>query len=439
VTGDGDRSARPRWRRWVDRRRAPLVATAATLVLGMNWTIWWAEVVHGAPGVWLDPSDQWGTVLASVALVHGHLSGIYTASTGLVTFPGYVVLMAPVAAVFSALHLEMGPQLAAYGAPTGWVLVGPFELLTSSVALFGADAAAERLGVTGWRRVGLALVGAAVLSEVTLGWGHPEDALAIGLVLYAVLAADRSSAKQAAWLLGIAVAVQPLAVVAAGAVGGVVAARAGRRALVELVVPLVLPSAVVLAGPLVASWHSTVHVLIDQPNYPSFNHPTPWTSLLPRLHQRFVAVPAGPGRLAATVVSLVAGYVVCRRRPAMPSVLWIVAVALFLRVVSESVLDPYYLWPVLAVTLVLAAGLPAWRWWSTAAAALSLTWFSGVRLGGVWPWWSVVVLGLGTGLALSRPGAAAAPSRRRPVAGIDGIPPGSEPVAVGVASAGAKQ
>jgi hypothetical protein len=374
-----------------------------------------------------------------VALVHGHLGGVYTPSTGLVSFPGYVVLMAPVAAVFSALHLEMGPQLAAFAAPTGWVLVGPFELLTSCVALFGADAAAERLGVTGWRRLGLALVGAMVLSEVTIGWGHPEDAVAIGLVLYAVVAADRRRFNRAAWLLGVAVAVQPLAVVAAGALGGVVAARAGRRAVVALVAPLVLPSAVVLAGPLVASWHATIHALVDQPNYPSFNHPTPWTSLLPRLHERFVAVPAGPGRLVVTVASLVAGYAVCRRRPTVASVLWVVAAALFLRVVGESVVDAYYLWPVLAVVLVLAAGLPAWRWWATAATALGLTWFSGVHLGGIWPWWSVVVLGLGACLALAWPSGPAAAGGRRPLVARDGLPAGSEPVAVGVASAGAER
>lgn len=407
VRGVGEPEA-PAWRLRLGRRRAPLFATAATVVLGMNWTVWWDVLVHHEPGVWAAPADQWGTVLAALHLVHGHFNGIYTQSTGLVTFPGYVFLLAPAAAVFSALHLELGPQLAAYAAPTGWVLTGPFELLTSSVALFGADAVAERLGVTGWRRHALALAGAAVLAEVTLGWGHPEDAVAVGLVLYAALEADRARWRRAAWLLGAAVAVQPLAVLAVGAL----VARAGRRQLASMALPLVLPSAAVLVGPLIASWHAAVHVLVDQPNYPDLNHPTPWTSLLPRLHERFVAVPAGPGRAIATVAALAAGYVVCRRRPDVATMLWMVGLAFFLRVVAESVLDAYYQWPVLAIGLVLAAGLPRWRWWATAAVALFVTWFSNVHLGGMWAWWSITVLALAATLALSWPGRAAAVARR---------------------------
>lgn len=374
----------------------------------MNWSIWWDDLVHHAPGVWADPSDQWGTVLAALHLVHGHFSGVYTQSTGLVTFPGYVFLMAPAAAVFSALHLELGPQLAAFGAPTGWVLVGPFELLTASTALFGADAVAERLGVTGWRRHALALAGAAALADVTLGWGHPEDALAVGLVLYAALEADRANWRRSAWLLGAAVAVQPLAVMAVGALF----ARAGRRQLASMATPLVLPSAAVLVGPLIAGWHATVHVLVDQPNYPNFNHLTPWTSLLPHLHERFVAVPAGPGRAAATVAALAAGFVVCRRHPGVATMLWMIGLAFFLRVVAESVLDAYYPWPVLAVCLVLAAGLPWWRWWATATLALFVTWFSNVHLSGMWAWWSIIVLSLASTLALSWPGRVAAAALR---------------------------
>lgn len=394
------RTTAPGWRQRFERRRAPLVATAALLVVGMNWSIWWNPLVHHINGVWLDPADQWGTLIGAIDLVHGHFGAIYSPSTGLVTFPGILVLLAPVAAVFDPLHLEMGHNIAAFAAPTGWVLVGPYEMLLSSVALFGADALAERMGIAGWRRYALALVGAAALANVVVRWGHPEDAVAVGLVLYAALEADRRRWSRCGWLLGAAVAVQPVAILALGAL----VAGAGWRRLGRMVPSLVLPSLVVLAPPLAANWHGTLHVLVDQPNYPDFDHLTPWTSLLPRLHQKIVAVPAGPGRAVATVVAVVAGYLACRRRPVLELMLWMSALGFLLRVVGESVLDSFYLWPVLAVGLVLAAGRARWRFGAVMALALFLSIFANRHLPGVWPWWGTVVGSLVAVLALSWPG-----------------------------------
>ena len=381
-------------------RRVPAwIALAVLLVVGLNYSLWWPGWAHNNPAAWAAPADLWGTYLASANLVHGHFDQIYIARTGLETFPGVLVLMAPMTALGSAMHLELGPNLAAFSKPTGWVLAGPYMLVLSSVVLFAADALAERLAVPRGRRVALALVEAALLFNVTIRWGHPEDAVALGLVLYAALDADRGRWTRAAWLIGVAICVQPFALIALPALF----ARLDWRRIGRLVLPVVVPSVVVLAGPLIASWHATVHILVDQPNYPNFNHPTPWTSLLTPLRQQFVAVPSGPGRIIAIALAFVVGIAVCRRRYRLEVVVAVIGLGILFRLLGESVLDSFYSWPLLAVGVLLAARRGPWRLAAVSTVALFATWFSNVQWRGVWPWWSVLMLILAAVLALGWP------------------------------------
>lgn len=401
------------------RRRAPaLVALAATLVLGMCWVELWNQVVHGAP-VWLAPPDLWGTYLAAVALVHGQLNGIYTPNTGLVAFPGIAYLLAPIAAFGSALHLQIGPDYTAFAQPSAWPAVGPYELLLASVPLFAFDATAERLGVDRPRRFVLALAGAAVLANVTVKWGHPEDAVSLGLAVYAALEAERGRWRRCGWLLGVAIAVQPFAVLAAPAILAPLD-RIDRRRLAGLVVPLVVPTALVLLPPLVASWHATTHSLLDQPNYPYFNHPTPWTSLLPRLPGRFYAVAAGPGRLIAIAVAAVIGVAACRRGTRLEVTLAVVAVAFVLRVGGEAVLDSFYTWPVIGLAILLAARRGWPRLVANGALGLLATWLSNTHWSGVWPWWLAMVGTLVVMVAIGWPAPAPdAVTEQSPEPGVD--------------------
>jgi len=91
-------------RAWASRRSAPLVATVATLLIGLDYVFLWEGLPRGPFGIWLTPSDLWGTYLASISLVHGHLTSAYAA------LPGSLIVMAPAAALGNALHLEVGPN-----------------------------------------------------------------------------------------------------------------------------------------------------------------------------------------------------------------------------------------------------------------------------------------------------------------------------------------
>ena len=131
---------------WLLRRLFPLLATIVMIVAGMAGTIWGPRF-YGKTA-WALPDDLWGTMIAAQRLIHLDLSGLYTPPTQLVSLPGAAIILIPVVAIIDLAGLHLGlPQ--AHGAHPGlWLLAGPYEIAVSAVALFAADALAERLGAT---------------------------------------------------------------------------------------------------------------------------------------------------------------------------------------------------------------------------------------------------------------------------------------------------
>jgi hypothetical protein len=285
-------------------------------------------------------------------------------------------------------------------------VAGPYEIALSAVVLFAADAIAEHLGASWPKRAVLAAASATALWCVAVNWGHPEDAAAVGLVMYAVLALSQGRAGWSAWLTGAAIAVQPLVLIALPIV---LAALAPRR-LAGFLARAAIPSVVLLGAAAAANWSATIHAVTSQPNWPTVDHPTPWTSLAPRLAHGAVA--AGPGRVLAIVVACGCAIVVGQRWGAarrggpwspeiLEDVLWWTAAALALRSVFESVMVAYYLWPVLAVALV--AAVRSWpRLAATSVAATIITFGSQVSWRGPWAWWAAMIAGLGVTLFCAR-------------------------------------
>ncbi|MGO8958166.1 MAG: hypothetical protein ACLQFR_12465 [Streptosporangiaceae bacterium] len=400
-------------RLWLARRRWPLLATAAVIAIGMI-----ATTVGGHPGKlpWALPDDLWGTLAAARRLLHLNLAGLYTPPTRLVTLPGAAVILVPIAAIAEAAGVPLAVQSAHNPHPVSWLLAGPYEIALCGLALVAADALAERAGATQAKRALLAVAGGAALSSVAILWGHPEDAVAVGLLLYAVKAlADRRTGRSG-WLVGAAVAVQPLVLLALP----VVLMTIELRRVPGFLARAATPSAVLLGAAAAANWSVTIHAVTSQPNWPSVDHPTPWESFAPRLSDGAVA--AGPFRtiaiLAACLCALAAGR---RWRAAwhtawdaqtLHQVLWWAAVALALRCVFEPVMVAYYLWPVLAVALVAAAG----SWPSliaTSVAAAALTAAAQTSWHGQWAWWATMTAGLAVTLCCARvqlPAKATAPS-----------------------------
>lgn len=366
-------------------RLVPIAAVSIYLVAGMLLTLFLETLRSGHVGIWRTPEDFWTTYQSAVDLAHGHFSQIYSPATTLVTFPGISFALAPAAAVTSSLHWGLGRPISSVSAPLAWLVAGPVMLLLSSVPVFAADNFARRWEWPPSRRVLLAATEALLLANVTLLWGHPEDAISVGVVLYAALAVDDGARRRAGLLLGVALAVQPLALLAVPAV----VARLSWRQVARLVPLVAVPVVLVILGPLLAEPHALWHAVFEQPNYPSANHATPWTSLA--RHVANGGVEAGPSRVVALCVTTIAAAVVCRRRPGLEVVVWVTAAAFLVRLCFEVVIDDYYLWPVLAVACIVAGRRSTATLWAFAVFALSMTGFQYASLGGVWLWWCCTI------------------------------------------------
>jgi hypothetical protein len=389
---------------WLARRLFPVLATAALVVIGMVSSTCWPLLV--GKSAWALPHDLWGTLVAAQRLVHGNWSGLYAKPTGLVGLPGAAVILAPVAVIIDAagLSLQIPGPLNPY--PGVWLLAGPYEIALSAVALFAADAIADRLGVARRRRALLAAASAVALWSVAVRWGHPEDAVAVGLFLFGILALARSQTGRSGWLIGAAVAVQPLVLLALPFAAVVIKPRRlpgflGRAA---------APGVLLLGAAAVANWHATVSAVTSQPNSPTVNHPTAWTSLAPHLGGGTVA--AGPARVLAIGVACGCALIAGRRWRAeldqagwsariLQEVLWWAAVALALRCVFEPVMVAYYMWPALAVALIAAS--PNWpRLIATSVTTTVLTFASQLSWRSPWTYWAPMIAGLALTLFLAR-------------------------------------
>ena len=390
---------------WPARRLFPLLATVIMAAAGMAGTIWGPRF-YGKTA-WALPDDLWGTLIAAQRLAHLNLAGLYTLPTQLVSLPGAAVILIPAVAVIDLAGLQLTVPHAHGAYPSVWWLAGPYQVAISAVVLFAADAIAERLGASKPKRFWLAAAGATALWSVTIRWGHPEDAVAIGLLLYAILALADAKGARSAWLAGAAVAVQPLVLLAFPLLAAVVEPRRLPGYLARAVVP----GALLLAAAAAANWTATVHAVTSQPNYPAIDHPTPWIYLAPHLTEGQVA--AGPARILAIAAAVGCALVVARRwrrtRPAGPwssealtQLLWWTAVTLAIRSAFEPVMVAYYLWPPLAVAL--AAAAKDWsRLLPAGATAVGLTFFSQVQWHDPWSWWTPMVAGLALTLYFARP------------------------------------
>lgn len=397
----------------------PLIASAGLLVIGMFTTTWGPTLIGRTE--WALPYDLWGTLIATTRLAHGNIGGLYAPPTGLISLPGAAVILVPCAALLSALGLSLdipGPHNLH---PPVWLLAGPYQIALCCVTLFAADALAEQLGVRFWKRGLLAAASAGILWSVSARWGHPEDAVALGLLLYAIGAQSRGRLGLAGWLAGAAVCVQPLVLLALP----VMLAAVPWRRMPPFLIRTVLPSAVLLGATAIANWHDTYLSVTSQPDSPVINHPTAWTALAPHMANQNVA--AGPFRLATIALAFLCAAAIRRRWQAqvagagadgeisgggnagtwsaelLSDVLWWVALTLALRSFFEPVMVSYYPWPPMAVALIPAATLSWQRLIGAGLLAGGLTAAAQGPSHTVWIWWIPIVAGLVVLLALAHP------------------------------------
>jgi len=416
----------------------PALVSLVFVVLGTLYFARWGPVVEHRPSLWVSPDDLVISLRAADAFVHGHFSSVY--GHGVLAFPGALLLFAPIA-VFSGSfsttlvkistldhHLAstsvtgvthtvvFTDSMAPAGAhafytphPQALVLLTPYVLLVSCIVLFAADAVARRLGVTARRRALLTLVQAVLLWNVTVIWGHPEDAVAVALTLFALLCALDGRWAMAGWLFGAALAVKSLVIV----ILPLLLFRAGRKYAGGLLVRALLPAVALVLPPLVAAFHTTTRAVLDQPQYPNARgHYTPWTSLTPKLggSGRNLAVGGGPGHVVDLACAFLVGFWARGWWQRPETVMWVAAVAFELRTYTESVMFPYYVWPALALAVVVAARRTMPAFVGTVVLAVFAT-VAGQWHLGKYQWWVMIVLS--TTAVLIVAGSDLIPVRRR--------------------------
>ncbi len=205
---------RDRLTAWLEVRSAAVIATVALVVLGMAYSLLWLSTVDGGPLRLSVGPDLWSFTTSAKAILHGHFSAIYYKNSALTSPPAFELAISPVVGLGEALglspHLHGGGQ-----ALSLWLIVGPAALLVASVAIFAVDAVARIFAISESNRIVLALMSGVGVADVAIFWGHPEVCISLALVIWAALVVNRgdeASLTRAGWLLGFAIAFQPLAV-----------------------------------------------------------------------------------------------------------------------------------------------------------------------------------------------------------------------------------
>jgi hypothetical protein len=372
---------------WVDARSAPVTVTVLFAAGALVYTLVWAFAA-GHNHHWQQYSDLWNSAGVAFQIGHGHFSTVYAPPSQLDAPPGLEFLLAPL--------IVAGHDVFGLGVWRGEGSSEPFSLILSvagtlvaSTVLFALDAVARAWELSDTRRLALSLVAGLGVVSAAAFWGHPEDCLALALVLWAALAVDHGAGaglRRAAWLLGLAIACQPLALLAVAPVLARFAWRELRGAWWRMVVP----TAVVMLPELLAAPSRTLHAVLDQPYNPAGESSTPLASFARALGQHMFS--GGALRLAATVAAVVVGYVVCRRRADLPTVLLVMTLAFTLRVVLETELLGFYFLPVVALALLLTLRRGWELFWPCAAASVGCLVLGNHKVHHIALWWPALMI-----------------------------------------------
>lgn len=422
----------PRWRivrqnvcQGLSTRKWPVAFSLALVTFGVVFMFGWNPLVH-RNGSWDTGGDLWGIFRGAHYVGWGYLGGMYTSGTGIVSFPGIAVLLAPIAMLSDKLHLTESFMPYFLPRPTAALILQPVELLLTSTVIFATDALAERVRVGRRRRIWLCAFVAIVAWPLAAIWGHAEDALAMTFAIYAMIAMlDRKWAKMG-WLLGVGIAMQPLVLLMVPLfLGATPRGQRIRLAARSAALPVLLVS-IAFAG----DASDTYRALVQQPTPPSVNHATPWVAFAPKLTSakettlhlasivpglghaalstgtakayEVVVVSGGLGRMIDFVLAVLIGVFVWRRPQPPVRLLWLAAAVLASRCMFEAVMTPYYMAPPLFLALVLVARQNPRRFWAAAILAIEVTVFAYHHLN-PWIWWLTVVAGMCGIVALGYP------------------------------------
>ncbi|MGD1010970.1 MAG: hypothetical protein ABR925_00335 [Acidimicrobiales bacterium] len=389
--------------RVVGRHAIPIAGAIALFGAYMGGSLYVVPHMHHLHG-WSYPLDLFNYFFVARYINIGdyqHIYGQFLGQTGLTTAPGAVVALEPVWMISHAAGMWVDLSAAPQPRPTIWPLLGSYSVLLSSSALFAADAVARHMGASRGRRL-LICAGEVYILYNVLQWGHPEDAVAVALLLYSCLAAFDERWPLSSWLFGAAVAFQPFVLLAFAPVFF----PAGLRRLPGLLARAVVPVAALLVVPLAMNWTVTAQSLVFQPASLSGGRLTPWIHFAPSLvhfgPMGANLVAGGPARSLGILISLVLGFWFARAERGLAPLIAVVALTLTFRCVFETVIAPYYVFPAIAFAFVSLSAASWPRFLTATLLAVVVNSASNFDRHSTWVWWPIVA-GLAALVAVSWP------------------------------------
>jgi hypothetical protein len=368
------------------RRKLALGVSLVGLGGALAFAMLDASVLHGA-GAWYNTTftDFWETWVTSADVTFGAGFGhVYILDRALETAPAIEVVVAPIARL--ALHLPFPLQgLVLY--PKAFLVAAPLYLSAMALPICAADRLLSFMGVTDLRRRLIVLATMAVTLPTPALGGHPEDLVALGAMLYGLVAALEERHRAVGWWLGVALAFQFLAFLAVP-IALVLLKR--RQWLVALVPMILLPLSVMIV-PLVSAPTETVSQVFHQKVFDVFGNITPLWNLDPGV----AALVRGLIALAAVPAAVVVARVIPEdRRAAANLIVWVLALLFALRA-FEPELPTYFLAPALALPALSASQRSWWRLVSTSVVAVWLTWWLHDPVQARWSQWLFLLAQLG--------------------------------------------
>jgi hypothetical protein len=390
------------------RRKVALGVSVLAVVGAMAFAMLDSSLLHGF-GRWYEAGfdDFWRAwTSADYMTFGGGYAHVYALNPALETAPTLEVFVAPVARLASGLPFP-NPGDVLY--PAAFWVAGPLFLGAMALPLCAGDRWMQYMGISDLRRR-LTVLGlmAVTLPPIALD-GHPEDLIALGAMLYGLIAALEGRHRATGWWLGIALAFQFLAVLAVPMALVLLPWRQWLRALI----PMVVVPLTVLVVPLVGDPAGTFRQLFHQKVYDVVGFITPTWNFDPGVAGLFRALVAVAAIPAALAVKRALGN---SRYDTANFMVWMLGVVFALRV-WEPELVPYFLAPSLALMVLSASSRPWWRLAAAGGVALWVNWWLHDPIDARWPSWLFLVAQLAVLAVLAWPRRATlVPDTRKAVA-----------------------